>query len=391
MRIASLSVRRAAIAFRFPFDHSAAARAMTDSVIVAVRTVEGPSGYGEATPRAYVTGESSAEVLGQVRRISGSLEGVAVSSPEDIDRRLGSLEPEDAASPGIGLNARCALELALLDALGRCQGRPVLEMLGGPRTETIRYDGVLPLGEPERLDPLLEKMRRLRMKQVKVKVGEDTKREIAVLGRVRAVLGPDVVLRIDANGAWDLPGALRRIRDFVAEGVRAVEEPLAKEARDEYPALVDAVGSDVAIFLDDSVCSIEDARRAVQRRWATGISLKVSKHGGLLPSLRIADLARDAGLVCSLGCHVGETSLLSAAGRILAAVAPGGFTAHEGCYGAHLLVHDIVAQPLGFGPHGDAAVADVGRTPGLGVDVDLDLLGRCRSDGRGGAGAASGR
>jgi muconate cycloisomerase len=71
-----------------------------------------------------------------------------------------------------------------------------------------------------------------------------------------------------------------------------------------------------------------------------------------------------------VGCQVGESSLLSAAGRLLAATLPE-FAALEGSYGTRLLERDVTDDPFEFGPGGEAAVQ---LGPGLGVAVSQERL-----------------
>jgi muconate cycloisomerase len=145
--------------------------------------------------------------------------------------------------------------------------------------------------------------------------------------------------------------------------------------REAYPALCCEFGREIGVMVDEGVCSLEDAAWLIARGGATAFNLKVGKHGGLLGALRVHALAAAHGIPCQLGAFVGETSILSAAGRILAGLA-GGLTAHEGSAGAHLLEHDVVAAPLGFGQGGRASLADVEGSGGLGIEVDPALVAR---------------
>ena len=80
------------------------------------------------------------------------------------------------------------------------------------------------------------------------------------------------------------------------------------------------------VMLDESLCGYPDAVRAVERRTADLLNVRLSKCGGIVPSLRIMALARRSGLGVQLGCHPGETGLLSAAGRHVAATSAGSAT-----------------------------------------------------------------
>ncbi len=99
-------------------------------------------------------------------------------------------------------------------------------------------------------------------------------------------------------------------------------------------------------------------------------NIRISKNGGLLPSLKLAALAQKFGLGIQLGCMVGETSVLSAAGRWFVMIVPG-VTFAEGSYSKVLLKSDIVSKSLGFGPGGRIKPI---AGPGLGVAVQDEKL-----------------
>ena len=101
-------------------------------------------------------------------------------------------------------------------------------------------------------------------------------------------------------------------------------------------------------------------------------NVRLSKCGGLLRSLQIVELARAAGLGVQLGCHPGETGLLSAAGRHLAANVRG-FRYVEGSYDRHVLAANLIREDITFRYGGRAQPLD---GPGLGVTVDPAALER---------------
>ncbi|MCZ6587326.1 MAG: hypothetical protein O7B24_05195, partial [Alphaproteobacteria bacterium] len=107
------------VAFKQVFRHASASRAMAENVIVAVRSSDGALGYGEGCPRAYVTGESVASATEFIARHRQAL-AQDVQSLDDLRRWIGDHAAEIDANPA----AFCAIELALLDLLGRSEGQP---------------------------------------------------------------------------------------------------------------------------------------------------------------------------------------------------------------------------------------------------------------------------
>ena len=177
-----------------------------------------------------------------------------------------------------------------------------------------------------------------------------------------------MTIAVDANGSWDLDAAVGHLRAMERYHVAWVEQPLPRGREHEIPAL--AGSSAIPLMADESLTTVEEARTLVRQGGYRLFNLRLSKLGGLAATHRIARIAADSGVRVQVGCQVGESSLLSAAGRLLAATLPG-FEALEGSYGTRLLENDVTDEPYEFGPGGHAAVQ---RTPGLGVTVSRERL-----------------
>lgn len=128
--------------------------------------------------------------------------------------------------------------------------------------------------------------------------------------------------------------------------------------------------TEVPLMLDESLCGLVDAERAAAGGWCDLFNLRLSKCGGVLPTLRLAQFARDRGLACQLGCQVGETAILSAAGRHFAC-SVGGLRYLEGSYDRHLVKESLSLRDLTFGWGGWAPALP---GPGLGFDLDPAAL-----------------
>jgi muconate cycloisomerase len=126
------------------------------------------------------------------------------------------------------------------------------------------------------------------------------------------------------------------------------------------------------VMLDESLCGWPDARRSVERGTADLFNVRLSKCGGIVPSLRIIALAQRSGLGVQLGCHPGETGLLSAAGRHVAGNVKG-LRYVEGSYDRFILAENLTVQDLTFRFSGWAPPLS---GPGLGVEVDPRALER---------------
>ena len=167
-RLLELELFHLRLPFRRKFAHAAAQRNATDTVVVAALLADGTVGYGEGLPRPYVTGETVDSVLYNISdTFAGRLAAVEPAGFAELLERLDDL-PFINDQQQIVNSARCAVELALLDAYGKYfnhdlssipgwLGDPALA--GRPSIETIRVSGVLGTGQPDRLVRQLRLMR----------------------------------------------------------------------------------------------------------------------------------------------------------------------------------------------------------------------------------------
>lgn len=290
--------------------------------------------------------------------------GVKIQRLEDIDALLNQDLLLSAPS------ARCALELALIDALAKSQQRTALSLFGPILQPQPRYSATISGGAIAQASKMAALSKKMGFAQAKLKVGPDLEHNMATLDAILEHLDPQSVeLRADANACWDLQQALEQIPKLVERGVRIIEQPLAQLAHHQMPALRDGLKGAASLVVDESLIHDKDARWFIQHGGADRFLIKISKQGGLIPALKMVRLAKSHGIQAHLGCHVGESSLLSAAGRIFAALIDP--LAAEGSFGTLLLERDLTEEPLELGP-GGWTQAQYSTLPGLGVPIDLD-------------------
>ncbi|MCI0380706.1 MAG: dipeptide epimerase [Gemmataceae bacterium] len=379
MRVVEVTAWHVRIPLKKPIRHAAHTRHETDNVVVRCVLENGTQGFGEGVPREYVTGETidSALALQKNSDLGAQLEdcrdfAAAVGLAERL--RLAPTPGDDRGCQGNG--ARCAVELALLDAFGKHFGEPVSRAtaLLAPELHEphpwVRYSGAITSADGFKAKLAAWKMWIYGFRQLKVKVGIEGQNDVARLGVIRKRVGRKMDVRIDANEAWPAALAAGRILELKPFGITSVEQPVAHAEVRSLAEVRKEAG--VPIMLDESLCGIIDARRAVDARCCDLFNLRLSKCGGFIPSLRLAQFARQHGLGYQLGCQVGETSILSAAGRHFAASVKD-IRYLEGSYDRHLVKEALGRRDLTFRWGGWAPAL---RGPGLGVQVDAAALKR---------------
>jgi len=363
VRIVSATAHALRIPFVEAFAHSARERSCSDSVVVRVVDDAGVEGWGEGAPRPYVTGETVDFMLRHLaeslcpRLLAVDLPPLCV--PADLPA-IDALIP-DTPTPGV-LSAgasRAALEIAVIDCALQRADRSLAALLPPVRKKVV-YSGVITAGSRDKVAEHARRMKLIGLHQIKIKVGvgDDVERVRAV----RDVL-PNASLRVDANGAWTPDEALRTIEELAPLGIDAIEQPLPRG--DIAPLGALRRQSPVPLMVDESLVTMADAEELIAARACDFFNVRISKCGGLARCRAIARRALEAGIQVQIGSQVGETAILSAAGRHLAAsIDPLAFT--EGSYGTLLLSEDIAAETVRFGHRGEAPLLG---GAGLGIHV----------------------
>ncbi len=379
MKIVELTAYHVRIPLRKAIKHASHSRTETDNVVVRCVLDDRTEGFGEGVPRDYVTGETIDSVLALLKGsdLPAQLDDcrdfpAAVALAERL--RLAPVPGDERQCQGNA--ARCAVELAILDAYGRAFRSPLREVtrllapeLCTPR-DWVRYSGAITSSKGFKLRLTSWMMWAYRFRQLKVKVGIAGQDDMARLRSIRRRVGGRMDLRIDANEAWTPPEAIQTILALEPIGITAVEQPLPHADAAALKGVRRQIKTPV--MLDESLCSMVDAERAVELEMCDLFNLRLSKCGGFIPSLRLAQFAKRHGLGYQLGCQVGETAVLSAAGRHFASsVADIRYV--EGSYDRHLVREPLGTRDLTFGWGGWAPAL---TEPGLGVTLDPTALDR---------------
>lgn len=358
---------------RAAFGHARAIRKVADNVVVTVEC-DGVPGAGECVPRDYVTGESIDSVFAALtsidldeieRSVDGTSFAAAARSIEALD-----LPARLAGADRPGLAASCALELALLDAHGRRLGQPLralaalLELPESLRqVPGQRYPVAGALDFTRSPEELHRECAGLTHLKAKLGLGPDE--DVARIRELRETFGDSLSLAVDANMAWTLDQAVDMVERLRPWRIAWYEEPLAQGALSDYHEL--RVRTGARIMLDESLCSWADGEAAIAARACDLFNVRLSKCGGFIASLRLADLAHQHALSVQLGIQIGEMALLTAAGRQFAG-AIRGLAAYEGTgvnsRFAQQITHEVVAVD-----QRDWVAEDL-PGPGLGVTVD---------------------
>lgn len=328
-------------------------------------------GYGEGAPRSYVTGESpqsaTESIVHFLKKESFPWEIT------DVNQVWNFMDP--LYNGKANNSAICALEMSLLDALGKRGNRSVLEHFPHDfYAKTIYYGAAIPLANKQRVEEICNRIKERKIRKLKLKMGEDFVKNKEALETLRHVFGEDYDLKVDVNGVWNHTLALKHVPLIKEYKVKVVEEPMAPgdPGISSFAELMQDHG--VILMADESACSLRDMVRLTQEGYYGMINIRLSKCGGFSNSLKMIEHSRNHGMTFQIGCQLGESGLLSAGGRALSLLCSDA-KYYDGSYDELLLKENITQEDVSFGPGGKAGPLE---GPGLGVEISEQSLERLR-------------
>lgn len=271
--------------------------------------------------------------------------------------------------------AKCAVETALLDALGKRLGLPVSELLGGRQHVTLPVAWTLASGDTTRDIAEAEQMLETRRHNIfKLKIGlRPVNDDVAHVAAIKRALGDRASVRVDVNQAWSETDARRGIPALEAAGVDLIEQPLSRDDRGAQARLSGRFG--VAIMADEALHGVRDAFDLASRGAADVFALKINQAGGLFDAAKMAAVGEAAGIGMYGGTML-EGGVGTAASAQVFSTLPKLAWGTE-LFGPLLLTEEILATPLQYRDFG----LEIPTGPGIGVELDMDRVAFFKRDG----------
>lgn len=243
--------------------------------------------------------------------IATALHDADLSDLERCLERLGAVEKTRNA-------ARSAAEMALLDLAARTKDLSVARLLGGaPRP--LQVLRIIPVKAPHEMAEIASALVAEGYRALKLKVTGNIDDDKARIAAVRAAAGPDATLIVDANQTYDVKGALRLEAALRPHHIWSLEQPVRAEDREGMARV--RRGAQARIEADEGLFRNADLGAVLAANAADGISLKLARSGGLIPSREMALAALDRQVYARLGTAFGGP-LLTLAAATLAAICP---------------------------------------------------------------------
>jgi L-alanine-DL-glutamate epimerase-like enolase superfamily enzyme len=347
-----------------PYTHrevsSQVARDGVSDVLVKLTTDDGLVGWGEAC-----CGADTASVDAALRAMAPFVVGRDPWNREAM-RRDAFTHGLWQFRAGTGNFAWAGIDMALWDLCGRACGQPLWRMLGGLQEPEPTYFYYLARGSREALADQVADGLAHGFDVFYLKVGLRDDEDLAMVAATREALGPGPLLRVDANGSWTLPHAVRMLRALDEFEIDFVEQPV----RDHPIGLLAELRARTAttVCANEGLWSEADAYARIRARQADVFCFSQYWVGSIAGFRRLAWVAECEGLQVCKHTH-GELGLAAAAAHHVVLTLPNGVAGHQQT--AYMLEHDVLTRPLPI-----ASGPRWGRIdgPGLGVDVDEDAV-----------------
>jgi muconate cycloisomerase len=294
---------------------------------------------------------------------------------EGDPNRIGALMATIGKSARDNHFAKCAVETALLDALGKRTGLSVADLLGGRVRDRLPVAWTLASGDTARdIAEAEEMLARRRHNVFKLKIGRgEVRADIAHVAAIKRAVGDRASVRVDVNQAWSETRAARAIAALEGVGVDLVEQPIAQSNRRGMARL--AANALMPIMADEALHGPETAFDYASHAAADVFAVKISQSGGLFAGARVAAIADAAGIGLYGGTML-EGTIGTVASAQLFSTFPKLAWGTE-LFGPLLMAEEIMSEPLQY--RNFELVVPTG--PGLGVALDEERVRFFQRDG----------
>ena len=362
MKIAKLEFTPASIPYTHREVSSQVRRDGVSDIVVRAETDDGLAGWGESC-----SGADTASVAAALEAMKPFVLG---RSPWESERIRGELWHRGVWSfrkPTASF-AYAGIDMALWDICGKGCGQPVYNLLGGKVRDSVDYFYYLAQAPPGQIAAQCRDGLSKGFRVFYLKVGIDIERELEMVRALRETGGPNIKIRVDANGAWTVNEAVRNIWRLDEYGIDFVEQPVLQDPIEGMREVRSRCRA--AVCANEGLWTAEDAYRQMKNRTADVYCFSSYWSGSLALFQRLAFVAHCEGLRVVKHTH-GEFGIAAAAAQHVLLTLPN--LADGNQQTAYMMEDDVVRGGI---PIAGAPSWGVPEGAGLGIEVDVERLGR---------------
>lgn len=353
MKIDRIELREIRLPLVTPFETSFG-RTYERNIILLKVFSEGLHGWGECTvgEKPFYNHESTEICWTLIRDFAGPMVlGKEIQSPEDVPALTRQIRGNKMG--------RAAVECAIWDLEARRQGVPLWQLLGGTQ-ETINCGVSLGLEDSDAaMLAKVEKEVAAGYQRIKIKIKPG--RDVEMIRALRKEY-PNIVMSVDANSAYTLADTelLKRLDEF---NLLMIEQPLSYDDIIDHAALQPQLKTDIC--LDESILSVDDARKALQLGACRIINVKLGRVSGHTEARKIQAYCHERNI--PVWCGGMLESGIGRAHNIHMSTLPGFTLPGDVSASKRYWAEDIIIPPVEVSPQGT-----IPRPTGVGIGYEVN-------------------
>ncbi len=266
---------------------------------------------------------------------------------------------------------KSGVELALWDIQGKAAGVSVADLLGGVMRPRVSLAACMGIQTYQRAGEIASWCVEQGFSTLKTKAGADMDEDVEMVRGIRDAVGDRLQVRIDPNRSYSLAQATELCRRIEQYNLEYIEQPIPAEPLSEAAAL--RRGTKVPLALNESVTDPASVMQILREDAAEFLLPDTHIAGGIQPCVIIGRLCESAGVPAIMHCGH-DLGPKTAAMLHVAAACPAYSLANDSTY--YGLENDVLTEPFQI----DAGTIAVPGSPGLGIDVDIEMLHRYQID-----------
>lgn len=333
------------------------------NLLIKIHTDEGFIGWGEGSPFPFIVGETQGTCIALAKDFATLWKGKNPLAIEERMLEINQYVPNNTT-------AKSAFDMALYDITAQYAQQPLYAFLGGKK-RVLQTDETIVIGTPAEMAEKAVNLKGQGAPFLKLKLGKgnDVKADLERVRAIRAAIGSDIPLRLDANQGWSVENAIQILNTLEGDNIQLCEQPVLFYDYEGLKQVSDAVK--IPVVGDEACFNARNAEQLIAMHACKFFNVKLSKSGGILEAMKIARLAQKANMECMLGGMIESKLALTA-------------NAHLACAFDHFKYFDL---DLCFPHKMDPVVGGVTfenkytihlpNTPGIGATVDPDFLASC--------------
>ncbi len=361
LTIQQVELYRLSIPLKEPFITSLGTETSAENVLVKIVTAEGLIGFGECSPYMPINGESQDTCFMVGQYFAKALKG---KDPLDIESCIQLMDKIIYGNTSI----KSAFDIAFYDIASQEAGMPLYKFVGGENNKTIITDYTVSIDEPGKMAIDALKIKNEGYPAIKVKLGKDGKKDVERIRAIRAAVGNEIPVRIDANQGWKVKEAIETLNALAEFDIQHCEEPIARWKYMKLPKV--KKNSPIPIMADECCGDEHDAERLIELNACDYFNIKLGKSGGIFKALKMVKMAEEAGIHLQIGAML-ESRLAMTAFAHFSLCSP--MIEHYDFDTALMFVEDPVTGGIVYEKNG---VVKVPETNGLGATIGQTWLNK---------------